>query len=62
MIGWKTPALSLLLACGAAHGQYRCDCTSVVDTCTANVAARGSFLEVKTDRPQCARVDYFVDG
>ncbi len=56
-------ALALLLACGgAAHGQYRCDCTSVVDTCTANVAARGSFLEVKTDRPQCARVDYFVDG
>jgi len=63
MHSWKIPALSLLLACGgAAHGQYRCDCTSVVDTCTANVAARGSFLEVKTDRAQCARVDYFVDG
>ncbi len=63
MNSWKIPALTLLLACGgAAHGQYRCDCTSVVDTCTANVAARGSFLEVKTDRPQCARVDYFVDG
>jgi TonB family protein len=63
MHSWKTPVLALLLACGgAAHGQYRCDCTSVVDTCTANVAARGSFLEVKTDRPQCARVDYFVDG
>lgn len=55
--------LALLLVCGGtAHAQYRCDCTSVVDTCTANVAARGSFLEVKTDRPQCARVDYFVDG
>ena len=63
MHSWKIPALALLLVCGgAAHGQYRCDCTSVVDTCTANVAARGSFLEVKTDRPQCARVDYFVDG
>ena len=63
MNSWKVPTLALLLACGgAAHGQYRCDCTSVVDTCTANVATRGSFLEVKTDRPQCARVDYFVDG
>ena len=63
MNSWKIPALTLLLAYGGvAHGQYRCDCTSVVDTCTANVAARGSFLEVKTDRPQCARVDYFVDG
>jgi len=59
----KIFSLALLLAAGgAAHGQYRCDCTSVVDTCTANVTARGSFLEVKTDRPQCARVDYFVDG
>ena len=58
----RISALALLLGCGVAHAQYRCDCTSVVDTCTANVAARGSFLEVKTDRPQCARVDYFVDG
>ena len=55
--------LTLLVGCcGAAHAQYRCDCTSVVDTCTANVVARGGYLEVKTDRPQCARVDYFVDG
>src|SRR5689334_8876598 len=60
---WKILALTLLFACGgAAHGQYRCDCTSIVDTCTANVTARGSSLDVKTDRPQCARVDYFVDG
>jgi TonB family protein len=45
-----------------AHAQYRCDCTSVVDTCTAEVTARGTFLEIKTDREMCARVDYFVDG
>lgn len=51
-----------LTGCGMAHAQYRCDCTSVVDTCSANVVARGTFLEIKTDRPQCARVDYFVDG
>jgi TonB family protein len=54
--------LIVLLGCGAANAQYRCDCTSVVDTCSANVVARGGYLEVKTDRPQCARVDYFVDG
>src|SRR3954462_8698957 len=63
MKSWKVPALALLLAYGGiAHGQYRCDCTSVVDTCTAEVAARGSFLEVKTNKAQCSRVDYFVDG
>jgi protein TonB len=53
---------ALLVGYGTAQAQYRCDCTSVVDTCTAEVVARGTFLEIKTDRPQCARVDYFVDG
>jgi TonB family protein len=52
----------LLAGFGTAHAQYRCDCTSVVDTCDAEVVARGSFLEIKTDQQQCARVDYFVDG
>lgn len=54
---------SLLIAgCGTAHAQYRCDCTTVVDTCSAEVVARGSFLEIKADEQMCARVDYFVDG
>lgn len=56
-------AASVLLAgFGTAHAQYRCDCTSVVDTCDAEVVARGSFLEIKTGDAMCARVDYFVDG
>ena len=56
-------AMSFLLAgFGTANAQYRCDCTSVVDTCAAEVVARGSFLEIKTNQQQCARVDYFVDG
>ena len=48
--------------CATAHAQFRCDCTSVVDSCSADVAIRGSFVEIKTDRQQCARVDYFIDG
>jgi TonB family protein len=57
-------AASSLLLAGflPAHAQYRCDCTSVVDTCSAEVEARGSFLEITTNQQQCARVDYFVDG
>lgn len=59
----KIVVVSLSLAAlSAADAQYRCDCTSVVDTCAAQVVARGSFLEITTDRQQCARVDYFVDG
>lgn len=52
----------LLAGFGTAHAQYRCDCTTVVDTCSAEVEARGSFLEITTNQQQCARVDYFVDG
>jgi TonB family protein len=55
-------ATVLLAGVGTAHAQYRCDCTSVVDTCSAEVVARGTFLEIKTDQQMCARVDYFVDG
>lgn len=42
--------------------QWRCDCTTIVASCTAEVAAREAWIEVTTDSPQCARVDYFVDG
>ena len=56
--------LALALASvGAIEAQPpRCDCTSIVDTCSANVEAHGSYLDVKTNAKQCARVDYFVDG
>jgi TonB family protein len=58
------PAIVGLVHLPNAAAQYRCDCTTVVDTCGAEVVARGTFLEIKTNAPQsqCARVDYFVDG
>jgi TonB family protein len=49
-------------ATGALHAQYRCDCTSVVATCSAEVNARSTYLEIKTNQQTCVRVDYFVDG
>ncbi len=51
--------------CGAGSAlaqDLRCDCTSVVDTCTANVEPHGTWLDIKSDRKECSRVDYFVDG
>jgi TonB family protein len=57
------PAAALLsLFSGGAAAQFRCDCTTVVDSCTAQVAIRGNWVEVTTDRRECARVDYFIDG
>ena len=55
-------AIAVGIAVQAAHAQPRCDCTSVVDTCSADVAVKGTFIEVKSDSQQCSRVDYFVDG
>ena len=58
-------AATTIAACGwsaVTHAQPRCDCTSIVDTCNADVTVRGSFIDVKSDTRQCSRVDYFVDG
>jgi TonB family protein len=55
------PAIGLL-ASASAHAQWRCDCTAIVDSCSADVTVRGSSIDVTTDSQQCARVDYFIDG
>lgn len=52
----------LVLLASAAQAQFRCDCTSIVAACNADVTVSGSSIEVTTDQNQCARVDYFVDG
>lgn len=57
------PAAALVFSHGAAaQGEWRCDCTSVVDSCNADVAIRGSWVEITSDHQQCSRVDYFIDG
>ena len=55
-------ALAVAGWCEVTHAQLRCDCTTIVDTCSADVAVKGSFIEIKSDTQQCSRVDYFVDG
>ncbi|HEX7082012.1 MAG TPA: energy transducer TonB [Gammaproteobacteria bacterium] len=52
LIGFASPALA----------QPPCDCTTIVDSCSAEVAVRDDTIEVTSDRPQCSRVDYFIDG
>ena len=61
-----TRLLLIAITLGASptsiYAQWRCDCTTIVDRCTAQVAARQNWIDVTTDSKQCARVDYFVDG
>lgn len=54
--------LALLVTPVGALAQWRCDCTTIVARCEAQVTARERWIDVTTDNRQCARVDYFVDG
>jgi len=55
-------ALCGLTLSNATLAQSQCDCTSIVGSCSAEVAVQDSFIEVTSNAAQCARVDYFVDG
>jgi len=56
--------LPLTLLFSAAHGQgeWRCDCTTIVDSCSAQVSIADNWVDVNSSSPQCSRVDYFIDG
>lgn len=45
-----------------AHAEWRCDCTTIIASCSADVAVAEAWVEVTSDTPQCSRVDYFIDG
>ena len=47
---------------GIAHAEWRCDCTRIADSCSANVTVEGNWVSVTSDKQECSRVDYFVDG
>jgi TonB family protein len=46
----------------SAQGEWRCDCTTITDSCRGAVTIQGSWVEVSSDRQECSRVDYFIDG
>jgi len=53
-------------ACGlmspSAFAEWRCDCTTIIDSCSADVTVQETFVEITAPGAQCARVDYFIDG
>jgi TonB family protein len=51
-----------VLASKSAPAEWRCDCTTILDSCAAEVAVQETFIEVTAAGAQCARVDYFIDG
>ena len=45
-----------------AQDDWRCDCATIVSSCSAEVEVKGNWVNVNTDTDACARVDYLIDG
>jgi TonB family protein len=50
------------LSAVTAQAEWRCDCTTITDSCRGEVTIQGSWVEVSSDHQECSRVDYFIDG
>jgi protein TonB len=46
----------------SAQAEWRCDCTTILDTCSATVTVQNDSVSIDSDHAQCARVDYLIDG
>jgi len=60
-----TGALLLLGACAVglnARAELRCDCTQIVDSCSAEVGFDDNQIEIQSSEDACSRVDYLIDG
>lgn len=53
---------ALICGPGFAQNSTRCDCTTVVGSCSANVTVTDQAIEIRSSTDTCSRVDYFVDG
>jgi len=55
-------SFAILLAADSAKADMLCDCTQVVDSCSATVSLDGMTVNIESDNDACSRVDYLVEG
>jgi TonB family protein len=58
-------ALLLLVAsliATTARAELRCDCTQIVESCSANISFDDNEIEIESSEDACSRVDYLIDG
>jgi len=55
-------ALAILLTTQNAQAELRCDCSEVVDSCSATVSLEGMQVNIESDSRACSRVDYLIEG
>jgi protein TonB len=58
----RPPLLAISVVCMSAQAEWRCDCTTILDTCSATVTVEDDSVSIESDHRQCARVDYLIDG
>lgn len=46
----------------SVQAESRCDCATILDTCSATVSVEQNWVSIESDHLQCARVDYLIDG
>jgi protein TonB len=54
--------LTASFACMSAQAEWRCDCATIVDACSATVTVESNAVSIESDHRQCSRVDYLIDG
>ena len=54
--------LAASVASLSAHAEWRCDCATIVDACSATVTVESDAVSIASDHRQCSRVDYLIDG
>jgi TonB family protein len=52
----------LTLLAGTVRAELRCDCTQIVDNCSAEVGFNDNRIRIKSSEDACSRVDYLIDG
>jgi len=55
-------SLALMLASEIARAELRCDCSQVVDSCSATVSLDGMRVSIESDSNACSRVVYLIEG
>lgn len=56
--------MPILLAGTAApaSAEFLCDCTRVIDSCSAGVSLDGMRVNIESSSESCSRIDYLIEG
>ncbi len=54
--------LGLTAIAGTARAELRCDCSQIVESCSAEIGFSDNEISIESSSDACSRVDYLIDG